>query len=94
LNNSSTQATASFSAAGGAVDTTCASGGACPSTENSDGSPIYKWSAPGSLGAANGTDTSFFATYNTPGTYIVTVTASTDKSASTCTVTVQPALSQ
>jgi hypothetical protein len=95
-NTSSSQATASFSAAGGSIDTTCASGGACPSTENSDGSPIYTWSAPGSLNAAGGTPstgTSFFTTYNTPGTYLVTVTASTDNSSSTCQVTVQPALS-
>jgi hypothetical protein len=96
LNNSSSQASVSFSAAGGTLDTTCASGGACPSTEKSDGSPIYAWSAPGSLqiaGGATATGTSFFATYNTPGTYAVTVTASTDNSVSTCTVTVQPALS-
>jgi hypothetical protein len=91
-NTSSSQASASFSAAGGALDTTCASGGACPSTENPDGSPIYSWSAPGSLGDTGGVDatgTSFFATYNTPGTYVVTVSASTDNTTSTCAVTVQ-----
>jgi hypothetical protein len=92
-NTSSSEADASFSAAGGALDTNCAAGGACPSTENPDGSPIYSWLAPGSLqamgGSAAATGTSFFATYNTPGTYVVTVTASTDNSTSTCEVTVQ-----
>ncbi len=92
LDSSPSQASASFSAAGGAIDETCASGGACPSTENSDGSPIYSWLAPGSLQNASGTGTSFFATYNTAGVYLVTVTASTDNSTSTCEVDVQPAL--
>jgi len=94
LNNSSSQGSASFSAAGGAIDETCAAGGACPSTENSDGSPIYNWIAPGAVGNVTSTGTSFFATYNTPGTYIVTVVASTDNSTSTCDVVVQPALSE
>ena len=91
--SSSTPATVSFSAAGGSLDTNCAAGGNCPSTENSDGSPIYSWSAPGALQTASGTaaatGTSFFATYDTAGTYQVTVVASTDKSVSTCAVTVK-----
>lgn len=90
---SSSQATASFSALGGSIDGACATSGKCPSNENSDGTPIYTWSAPGSMqSTSNGpapTGSSFFTTYNATGTYAVTVTASTDNSTSTCTVTVQ-----
>lgn len=93
FNASTSQATASFSAAGGAIDSTCAASNSCPSTENPDGSPIYSWLAPGSLSAASGTPPqtgdSFFTTYSATGTYAVTVTASTDNSTSTCEVTVQ-----
>jgi hypothetical protein len=89
---STSQATASFSAAGGTIDSTCAGNNNCPSTENSDGTPIYHWSAPGSLNyAAAGAlpvGSSFFTTYNATGTYFVTAIASTDQSTSTCEVDV------
>jgi hypothetical protein len=85
--------TASFSAAGGAIDSTCAGNNNCPSTEKSDGTPIYTWSAPGSVNYSTTgvlpTGNSFFATYTTPGTYFVIATASTDNSTSTCEVTAQ-----
>lgn len=92
FNASTSQALASFSAAGGAVNTSCASNNNCPPNVNSDGTPIYTWSAPGSLQAASGTPlvgSSFFATYSATGTYYVTVTASTDQTTATCEVTVQ-----
>jgi hypothetical protein len=89
---STSQATASFSAAGGTIDSTCAGNNDCPSTENSDGTPIYSWSAPGSLNYTTSgslpTGDSFFTTYNATGTYFVTATASTDSSTSTCEVDV------
>jgi hypothetical protein len=89
---STSQATASFSVAGGTIDSTCAGNNNCPSTENSDGTPIYHWSAPGSLNyAPTGTlpvGSSFFTTYNATGTYFVTATASTDQGTSTCEVDV------
>lgn len=80
---------ANISAGGGALDMTCASGGNCPSTENSDGSPIYSWSAPGSTQSWSGTPlngSSILLSYSTPGTYYATVTASTDNSTSTCEI--------
>ncbi|MDR3581912.1 MAG: hypothetical protein P4L67_01415 [Candidatus Pacebacteria bacterium] len=92
LNASTSQASVSFSAAGAAIDSNCAAGGNCPANENSDGTPIYTWSAPGSLNYGNGatpTGNSFFAAYSATGTYYVTATASTDNTAATCEVDVQ-----
>ena len=91
FNSSTSQALASFSAAGGAIDTTCASNNTCPQGVNSDGTPTYAWSAPGSLqtGSSTNVGDSFFATYTATGTYYVTVTASTDQTTATCEVNVQ-----
>jgi hypothetical protein len=86
-------ATANVSAGGGAIDTTCAVNGNCPTTENSDGSPIYNWSAPGSVQGGSGTTvlsgSSLILTYTARGTYYATVTASTDYSQAKCEIDVQ-----
>ncbi len=92
FNPATSQAGASFSAAGGAINTTCSANNSCPSGRNSDGTPTYTWSAPGSMQAASGTTAvgdSYFATYTATGTYYVTVTASTDQTTATCQVDVQ-----
>jgi hypothetical protein len=84
--------TTNLSAGGGAVDTTCVLNNNCPNTENSDGTPIYNWSAPGSTQAASGiplTGSSVVLSYTAEGTYYATVTASTDRSQSACEIDVQ-----
>jgi hypothetical protein len=86
-------ATANVSAGGGAINATCAINGNCPTTENSDGTPIYNWSAPGSVQGGSGTTvlsgSSLMLTYTVPGTYYATVTASTDYSQAKCEIDVQ-----
>lgn len=93
FSTSTLTATAEVSAGGGAIDTTCAINNDCPSTENSDGTPIYNWSAPGSVEGGNGTTplsgSSLTLTYTATGTYYATVTASTDSSQATCEIDVQ-----
>jgi len=82
-----------LSATGGKIDTQCVINNDCPTTENSDGTPIYNWIAYGSsqTGYTNTalTGQSLLLTYSTPGNYTATVTASTDNSQSTCQITVQ-----
>ena len=77
-----------MSATGGKIDTSCVTTNSCPSTENSDGTPLYNWTAPGSTeGAGNGQNITL--TYSIPGTYSVSVIASTDNSQSSCQIHVQ-----
>lgn len=92
FSTSTNQAVVSFSAAGGAIDTTCASSNSCAPGVNTDGTPTYTWSAPGSVQTGSSTPSvgdSFFATYPAIGTYYVTVTASTDHTSAKCEVDVQ-----
>jgi hypothetical protein len=93
ISSSTGVAVASVSAGGGAINTTCAINNDCPATVNPDGTPIYNWTAPGSVQGGTGTTQltgqSLLLSYSTPGTYSVTVTASTDYSQSTCQITVQ-----
>jgi len=49
--------------------------------------PTYAWNAPGSS-ITSSTGYTFNGTYSTPGTYNVTVTASTDNTSATCQVIV------
>jgi hypothetical protein len=88
LSTSTLTADASLYAAGGTVDGTCAGNNDCPATENSDGTPIYNWTAPGSLFSAGSPGESFSITYNAVGTYFTTVTASTDNSTTSCEIDV------
>jgi hypothetical protein len=87
---SSTTIIASFQAQGGATDVTCALNGNCPASENSDGTPIYSWTASGATNTGTNIGGSFTATYNATGTYQVSVGASTDNTNSSCTVNITP----
>jgi len=82
-----------LSAIGGKIDTTCVANNACPATENPDGTPIYNWTAAGSIQGGSGvtqlTGQNLTLTYSTPGTYTAIITASTDSSQSTCQINVQ-----
>jgi hypothetical protein len=51
--------------------------------------PTYTWSTPGAAGVSfGGTNNSLVSgMYNATGTYYVTVTASTDETTSTCSIT-------
>ena len=83
---------ASLSASGGAIDSGCAVNNSCPAGVNSDGTPQYSWNATGSVESANGTaitGSQVNITYSAPGTYSVSVTASTDHTMSTCQINVQ-----
>ncbi len=91
ISTSTGTALATVSAIGGAIDTACVTNNSCPSTINSNGTPIYNWLAPGSLQSTNGsslTGSSLILSYSTPGTYSATVTASTDGTQSTCQINV------
>jgi hypothetical protein len=87
---SSGQVTASFYGQGGAIDMACSLNGTCPSSEGSDGSPTYSWSAPGASSFGGGFDSNspFTATFNATGTYMVSVAASTDNTTASCEVDV------
>jgi hypothetical protein len=96
ISTSTSEAVVSLSAGGGALNTTCAANNNCPSTINPDGSPIYIWSAPGSVEAStalvNGTSltgSTLTLTYPTAGQYFAVVTASTDNTTSSCEIDVQ-----
>jgi hypothetical protein len=92
ISTSTGQATASLSAGGGTIDSTCVINNNCPSTINPDGSPIYNWTAPGSLqaaGASSLSGSSLSLTYTTPGQYFAIVTGSTDNTPSSCEIDVQ-----
>ena len=91
ISTSTGTALATVSAVGGAINTTCVVNNSCPSTINSDGTPIYNWNVSGSLQAVNGapsTGSSLTLSYTTPGTYYATVTASTDNTTSTCQINI------
>ncbi|HUC02238.1 MAG TPA: hypothetical protein VMA75_05095 [Candidatus Paceibacterota bacterium] len=92
ISSSTGSAIANVSALGGAVDTACITAGNCPTTENSNGTPTYTWSAPGTVqggaGATVLTGQSLTLTYVTDGTYTATAQASTDHSQNSCTITV------
>ena len=91
ISTSTGTALATVSAIGGKVNTACVTNNSCPSTINSDGTPIYNWAAPGSVQATNGTTltgSSLTLSYSTPGTYTATVTASTDGTQSSCQINV------
>lgn len=92
ISSSTGYAVTNVSAIGGTIDTTCATNGDCPSTVNPDGTPIYNWSAPGSVAGGTGTTVltgdSLTLTYTTPGTYYTTVTASTDYTQASCAIDV------
>ena len=90
--SSTGMAAATISVSGGAINTTCAVNGNCPAGVQSDGSPTYSWTATGSLESISGaplTGSSINVTYNTPGTYSVSATASTDGTVATCQINVQ-----
>ena len=81
-----------LSAIGGAINTTCVANNTCPATINSDGTPIYNWTAFGSIEGQSATPLTgqnLTLTFATPGNYTATVTASTDNSQSSCQITVQ-----
>ncbi len=78
-----------FTAIGGATDVACAANNDCPAYENSDGSPIYSWTAQGASSTQISSDTGTLdATYTQLGTFTAEVMASTDNSTSTCSVTI------
>ncbi len=90
--SSTNVAVVNLSAIGGAIDTACVANNTCPATENSDGTPIYSWTAPGLYKggpACRSLDKPSRSRIPTPGTYTATVTASTDNSQSSCQITVQ-----
>ena len=79
------------SAAGQSAVTLYADGGTLDASNNP---PTYTWSAPGSIFSGGGTTqgSSFQAIYNAPGTYDISVTASTDNSSATCQVILEPSI--
>lgn len=89
ISTSTGMAQAYVSAVYGAIDSTCVNTGNCPAGANTDGTPTYNWTAPGSQQAGGGiTGDNPTLTYTTPGTYTATVTASTDGTTASCQIDV------
>jgi len=86
LDTGTGQASVTLYAQGGATNVSSSASGA-----SDNGQPTYTWSAPGSVSSGGGASAGdgFVAIYNATGTYSVAVTASTDSSNASCSVTVQ-----